>query len=120
MFIFSNIFFFQNLVVGIKQISEFLGFSLTDEQVRTISAQCTFQAMRENSQETHGAIGPFLFRKGKAALICGVLCQPHTEQESQTTVSGTRQGIVYLPFNKNSGQGEPGAVIGGCPLSFAH
>ncbi|CAO2604301.1 Sulfotransferase 6B1 [Lemmus lemmus] len=55
----------ENLVVGIKRISEFLGFSLTDEQTRTISAQCTFQAMRENSQETHGAIGPFLFRKGE-------------------------------------------------------
>lgn len=69
----SNI-FPQNLVVGIKQISEFLGFSLTDEQIETISAQSTFQAMRAKSQETHGAIGPFLFRKGNRAFILGVLC----------------------------------------------
>ncbi|KAL6050799.1 hypothetical protein STEG23_015337, partial [Scotinomys teguina] len=55
----------ENLVVGIKEISEFLGFSLADEQLRAISAQSTFQAMRDNSQETHGAIGPFLFRKGE-------------------------------------------------------
>ncbi|EGW10168.1 Sulfotransferase 6B1 [Cricetulus griseus] len=56
---------YQNLLAGIKQISEFLGFSLTDEQIRAVSDQSTFQAMRENSQETHGAIGPFLFRKGE-------------------------------------------------------
>ncbi|GAB1301340.1 Sulfotransferase 6B1 [Apodemus speciosus] len=55
----------ENLVVGIKEISEFLGFSLTDEQIEAVSAQSTFQAMRANSQETHGAIGPFLFRKGE-------------------------------------------------------
>ncbi|KAM4867405.1 sulfotransferase 6B1 [Thomomys bottae] len=55
----------EDLSTGVKQIAEFLGFSLTEEQIQTISAQSTFQAMREKSQETHGAIGPFLFRKGE-------------------------------------------------------
>ncbi|XP_019503326.1 PREDICTED: sulfotransferase 6B1 [Hipposideros armiger] len=55
----------ENLAAGIKQIAEFFGFSLTGEQIQTISAQSTFQAMRAKSQETHGAVGPFLFRKGE-------------------------------------------------------
>ncbi|XP_004711224.1 sulfotransferase 6B1 [Echinops telfairi] len=55
----------ENLASGIKQIAAFLGFSVTGEQVETISAQTTFQAIRAKSQETHGAVGPFLFRKGE-------------------------------------------------------
>ncbi|XP_006839425.1 PREDICTED: sulfotransferase 6B1 [Chrysochloris asiatica] len=54
-----------NLASGVKQIAEFFDFSLTGEQIETISAQSTFQAMRARSQETHGAVGPFLFRKGE-------------------------------------------------------
>lgn len=70
-------FYFQNLTAGIKQIAEFFGFSLTGEQIQTISAQSTFQAMRAKSQETHGAIGPFLFRKGKVALVSGTSVNLH-------------------------------------------
>lgn len=70
-------FCFQNLAAGIKQIAEFFGFSLTGEQIQTISAQSTFQAMRAKSQETHGAVGPFLFRKGKATLISGTRVNLH-------------------------------------------
>ncbi|XP_024408429.3 sulfotransferase 6B1 [Desmodus rotundus] len=55
----------ENLAAGIKQIAEFFGFSLTGEQIQTVSAQSTFQAMRAKCQETHGAVGPFLFRKGE-------------------------------------------------------
>ena len=34
--------------------------------------------MRAKSQETHGAVGPFLFRKGKAALISEPSIRLHT------------------------------------------
>uniref|UniRef100_G3U923 Sulfotransferase n=1 Tax=Loxodonta africana TaxID=9785 RepID=G3U923_LOXAF len=62
----------ENLTSGVKQIAEFLGFSLTEEQIETISTRSTFQAMRAKSQETHGAVGRFLFRKGKIALVSGI------------------------------------------------
>ncbi|KAM9601198.1 sulfotransferase 6B1 [Trichechus inunguis] len=55
----------ENLAFGVKEIAEFFGFSLTVEQIETISAQSTFQAMQARSQETHGAVGPFLFCKGE-------------------------------------------------------
>lgn len=70
-------FCFQNLAVGIKQIAGFFGFSLTGEQIQTILAQSTFQAMRAKSQETHGAVGPFLFRKGKVTLVSGTSISLH-------------------------------------------
>ncbi|KAM6180345.1 sulfotransferase 6B1 [Erethizon dorsatum] len=55
----------ENLATGVKQIAEFFKFSLTREQIQTVSARSTFQAMRAKSQETHGTVGPFLFRKGE-------------------------------------------------------
>ncbi|XP_006752219.1 sulfotransferase 6B1-like, partial [Leptonychotes weddellii] len=61
----------KNLAAGIKQIAEFFGFSLTGEQIQTISAQSTFHATQAKSQETHGAVGLFLFRKGKVTLVSG-------------------------------------------------
>ncbi|XP_074065818.1 sulfotransferase 6B1 [Macrotis lagotis] len=55
----------ENLTAGVKQMAEFFGFSLTGQQIQAISDQTNFQAMRAKSQETHGPIGPFLFRKGE-------------------------------------------------------
>lgn len=55
----------EDLAAGIQQVADFLGFSLSTEQMGAISAQSTFQAMRARSQETHGAVGPYLFRKGE-------------------------------------------------------
>ncbi|XP_040849911.1 sulfotransferase 6B1 [Ochotona curzoniae] len=55
----------ENLATGIKQTAEFFGFSVTEQQIQAISSQSTFHAMRAKSQETHGAVGPYLFRKGE-------------------------------------------------------
>lgn len=79
-------FYFQNLATGIKQIAEFFGFSLTGEQIQTISAHSTFQAMRAKSQETHGAIGPFLFRKGKVALDSRTSVNLHVTGTPQNSI----------------------------------
>ncbi|XP_044273732.1 sulfotransferase 6B1 isoform X2 [Varanus komodoensis] len=54
----------EDLVAGVKKIAEFFGFSATAEQIQSIASRATFQAVRDKSQETHGAAGPLLFRKG--------------------------------------------------------
>ncbi|XP_060611070.2 sulfotransferase 6B1 [Anolis sagrei] len=54
----------QDLVSGVKQMAEFFGFMATAEQIQAIADRASFEAMRERSQETHGAVGPLLFRKG--------------------------------------------------------
>ncbi|KAL0620970.1 Sulfotransferase 6B1 [Plecturocebus cupreus] len=70
----------ENLAAGIKQIAEFLGFFLTGEQIQTISVQSTFQAMRAKSQNTHGAVGPFLFRKGEVGDWKNLLSQTQNQE----------------------------------------
>ncbi|KAM8809495.1 LOW QUALITY PROTEIN: sulfotransferase 6B1 [Eudromia elegans] len=54
----------ENLMSNVKQIAEFLGFSSTAEQIQSIADRATFQAVKDKSQETHGPVGSFLFRKG--------------------------------------------------------
>uniref|UniRef100_A0A669PI24 Sulfotransferase n=2 Tax=Phasianus colchicus TaxID=9054 RepID=A0A669PI24_PHACC len=54
----------ENLASGVKQIAEFFGFSPTAEQIQSIADRATFQAVKNKAQETHGAVGTVLFRKG--------------------------------------------------------
>ncbi|XP_051471587.1 sulfotransferase 6B1 isoform X3 [Apus apus] len=54
----------ENLTASVKQIAEFFGFSLTAEQIQSIADRATFQEVKDKAQETHGAVGSILFRKG--------------------------------------------------------
>ncbi|XP_048793682.1 sulfotransferase 6B1 isoform X1 [Lagopus muta] len=54
----------ENLASGVKQIAEFFGFFPTTEQIQSIADRATFQAVKNKAQETHGAVGTVLFRKG--------------------------------------------------------
>uniref|UniRef100_A0A2K5ESQ1 Sulfotransferase n=1 Tax=Aotus nancymaae TaxID=37293 RepID=A0A2K5ESQ1_AOTNA len=85
----------ENLAAGIKQIAEFLGFFLTGEQIQTISVQSTFQAMRAKSQNTHGAVGPFLFRKGEVGDWKNLLSQTQNQEMDENfkeCLAGTSLG----------------------------
>ncbi|KAK7902032.1 hypothetical protein WMY93_018801 [Mugilogobius chulae] len=55
----------QNLSEGVRKISTFFGFSLTDAQVEQISQGSTFSAMKEKSANSHGNMGNVIFRKGE-------------------------------------------------------
>ncbi|XP_042732650.1 sulfotransferase 6B1 isoform X2 [Lagopus leucura] len=54
----------ENLASGVKQIAEFFGFFPTTEQIQSIADRATFQAVKNKAQETYGAVGTVLFRKG--------------------------------------------------------
>ncbi|NXC51165.1 ST6B1 Sulfotransferase, partial [Penelope pileata] len=54
----------ENLTSGVKQIAEFFGFSPSAEQIQSVADRATFQALKDKAQETHGAVGTLLFRKG--------------------------------------------------------
>lgn len=54
----------QGLSEGVRQISTFFGFSLTDAQVEKISHGSTFNAMKEKAANSHGNMGNVIFRKG--------------------------------------------------------
>ncbi|XP_061480398.1 sulfotransferase 6B1-like [Rhineura floridana] len=54
----------ENRALGVKRISEFFELQLTDEEIQGVVDRSSFQAMKENSEKTHGAFGNVLFRKG--------------------------------------------------------
>uniref|UniRef100_A0A673BGR4 Sulfotransferase n=1 Tax=Sphaeramia orbicularis TaxID=375764 RepID=A0A673BGR4_9TELE len=56
----------QNLSQGVRQISKFFGFSLTEAQVQEVANGSTFSAMKESSTHSHGNMGNVIFRKGAA------------------------------------------------------
>ena len=56
--------------------------------------------MRAKSQETHGAMGPFLFRKGKAALISKPSISLHITGNSNNYAE--EDGIFFVSSSTRS------------------
>ncbi|XP_010776056.1 sulfotransferase 6B1-like [Notothenia coriiceps] len=57
--------YLKDLSDGIRQISSFFGYTLTEAQVLQISDGSTFSAMKQSSANSHGALGDVIFRKGE-------------------------------------------------------
>uniref|UniRef100_A0A3Q4AYD4 Sulfotransferase n=1 Tax=Mola mola TaxID=94237 RepID=A0A3Q4AYD4_MOLML len=55
----------EDLSMGVRNISRFFGFQLTEEQVQQIAEGSTFRAMREKSNDSHAGMGKVFFRKGE-------------------------------------------------------
>lgn len=55
----------QDLSDGIRQISSFFGYTLTEAQVLQISDGSTFSAMKQSSANSHESLGDVIFRKGE-------------------------------------------------------
>lgn len=51
-------------MAGVRDISSFFGYSLTEEQVQRIAEGSTFSAMKQKAADS--SIGPVIFRKGDA------------------------------------------------------
>ena len=54
----------QDLSEGIRQISSFYGFPLTEAQVQQVTEDSSFKAMKESAASSHGTMGSVIFRKG--------------------------------------------------------
>ncbi|XP_037543094.1 sulfotransferase 6B1 [Nematolebias whitei] len=55
----------QDLSAGVRQISTFFGFSLTDAQIQQITEASSFSAMKASSDKSHSNMGNVFFRKGE-------------------------------------------------------
>uniref|UniRef100_A0A803TK15 Sulfotransferase n=1 Tax=Anolis carolinensis TaxID=28377 RepID=A0A803TK15_ANOCA len=55
----------NNLYEGIKQIAEFYAFPLSEEKIKFLASNATFQGMSDRSSETHGSVASVIFRKGE-------------------------------------------------------
>ncbi|XP_062397376.1 sulfotransferase 6B1-like [Sardina pilchardus] len=85
----------QDLSEGIRQISQFFGFPLTEEQVQTIYSETTFSAMKEGS--SHGKMGSVFFRKGEVGDWKNHLSEAQSQQmdeEFNKRLAGTKLGAL--------------------------
>ncbi|XP_012679112.2 sulfotransferase 6B1-like isoform X2 [Clupea harengus] len=83
----------QDLSGGIKEISQFFGFPLTEEQVQTIYSETTFSAMKEGS--SHGKMGSIFFRKGEVGDWKNHFSEAQNQQmdeEFNKRLAGTKLG----------------------------
>ncbi|XP_060115097.1 sulfotransferase 6B1-like [Heteronotia binoei] len=74
----------ENRALGVKQISEFFDLNLTEQEIQEVIDKSSFQAMKENSQKTHGEFGKILFRKGGVNDWKNLFNEDHN-QEMDTT-----------------------------------
>lgn len=94
----------QDLSRGIREISSFFGFSLTEAQVQQIAEGSTFNAMKKSSKESHSqGVGNIIFRKGEV----GDWKNHFTPEQSQEMdaafnkqLAGTRLG-AKLDYQKH-------------------
>uniref|UniRef100_UPI00398F0715 sulfotransferase 6B1 n=1 Tax=Pristiophorus japonicus TaxID=55135 RepID=UPI00398F0715 len=85
----------ENLAKGVQKIAEFYGITLSEEHIQHIACTGTFQAMSDNSQETHSIFGKVIFRKG----VVGDWRNLFTDEQSQemdakfeSCLAGTKLG----------------------------
>ncbi|XP_048105252.1 sulfotransferase 6B1-like isoform X2 [Alosa alosa] len=85
----------QDLSEGIRQISQFFGFPLTEEQVQTIYSETTFSAMKESG--SHGKLGSAFFRKGEVGDWRNHFSEAQSQQmdeEFNKRLAGTKLGAL--------------------------
>ncbi|XP_053153120.1 sulfotransferase 6B1-like [Hemicordylus capensis] len=74
----------ENRALGVKQISEFFELNLTNEEIQGVVDRSSFQAMKENSEKTHGAFGNVLFRKGGVSDWKSLFTEDHNREMDAT------------------------------------
>ncbi|KAG5278556.1 hypothetical protein AALO_G00100240 [Alosa alosa] len=85
----------NDLSEGIRQISQFFGFPLTEEQVQTIYSETTFSAMKESG--SHGKLGSVFFRKGEVGDWRNHFSEAQSQQmdeEFSKRLAGTKLGAL--------------------------
>uniref|UniRef100_A0A8C8S7E4 Sulfotransferase n=1 Tax=Pelusios castaneus TaxID=367368 RepID=A0A8C8S7E4_9SAUR len=92
----------ENLRGEVKQIADFLGFSLSEEMIQTIAENATFQSMSNKSQETHGKFAPVLFRKGDVGDWKNLFTEAQSQEvdaKFEECLAGTKLG-TKLKYDK--------------------
>ncbi|XP_073483891.1 sulfotransferase 6B1-like isoform X1 [Aquarana catesbeiana] len=79
----------------LKEISEFLGFSLTEEQLCEVERRTSFTSMKEKSENTHGKLNEAFFRKGQVGDWKSLFTEEQSKEvdaKFQKYLAGTKLG----------------------------
>lgn len=85
----------EDLDKGVRQISQFFNFPLTEEQIQTISEGSTFSSMKEQSKNSHGQLGTVFFRKGIVGDWKNIFSEAQSQMmdaEFEKRLAGTKLG----------------------------
>ncbi|MCJ8737443.1 hypothetical protein PDJAM_G00024070 [Pangasius djambal] len=85
----------ENLHEGVKKITDFFSFNLTDEQIKAITGESTFSAMQSSSKTSHGNFASIIFRKGEVGDWKNHFSEAQSKQmdeEFKKKLSGTKLG----------------------------
>ncbi|KAM3932691.1 sulfotransferase 6B1-like [Leptodactylus fuscus] len=92
----------EDFLAVLKKISEFLQFSLSEEQINLVASRTSFNSMKGKSESTHGKLGETFFRKGEI----GDWKNSFTEEQSKAVdtmfekyLAGTKLGKL-LNYDK--------------------
>ncbi|NP_001090806.1 uncharacterized protein LOC100037903 [Xenopus tropicalis] len=91
----------KDLESAVKKISEFVGFSLTEEQIQSIADKGTFKSMKEKSEKSHGAFGKVIFRKGEVGDWRNTFTEAQNQEmdaKFEACLAGTKLGEM-LQYN---------------------
>ncbi|KAE8601661.1 hypothetical protein XENTR_v10013751 [Xenopus tropicalis] len=91
----------KDLEAAVKQISEFFGLSLNEEQIQRIADKGTFKSMKEKSEESHGAFGKIIFRKGEVGDWRNTFTEAQNQEmdaKFEACLAGTKLGEM-LQYN---------------------
>ncbi|XP_053369325.1 sulfotransferase 6B1-like [Clarias gariepinus] len=83
----------ENLLDGVKKVTDFFSFPLTDEQVKVIAEESTFSVMQKNP--SYGKMAPVIFRKGEVGDWKNHFSEAQSKQMDEMfkkKLSGTRLG----------------------------
>ncbi|NWY23075.1 ST6B1 Sulfotransferase, partial [Aphelocoma coerulescens] len=85
----------ENRALGVKNIAAFLGIPLTEEELQFVVERSSFQSMKKNSENTHGAFGDVIFRKGVVSDWKNIFSEDQNEKMDKAFeehVAGTKLG----------------------------
>ncbi|XP_029106637.1 sulfotransferase 6B1-like [Scleropages formosus] len=87
----------RDLTEGIRRISNFFGFTLSEEQVQTISQESMFNAMKDGNKEKYGKIINVIFRKGEVGDWKNHFSESQSQEmdvEFEKRLAGTKLGAL--------------------------
>ncbi|KAJ8392399.1 hypothetical protein AAFF_G00075240 [Aldrovandia affinis] len=93
----------KNLPEGVRRVSKFFNFSLSEEQIQKIAQESTFKAMKECSKESHGKMGDVFFRKGEVGDWKNHFNDAQSKEmdaEFEKRLGGTKLGAL-LKYDKH-------------------
>ncbi|KAM4772729.1 sulfotransferase 6B1-like [Rhinophrynus dorsalis] len=92
----------EDLKEAVKKISEFFGFSMTEEQVQKVTDKGTFKSMKEKYEELPGDFAKIFFRKGDVGDWKNHLSEAQSQEidaKFEECLAGTKLGEM-LKYNK--------------------